>query len=298
MLHNFSSVQFSHSVVSSFLQPHGLKPARPTCPAPTPRACLNSCPSSWWCHPTISSSVVHFSSCFQSFSASGSFQMSQLFSSGGQSVGVSASALVLPMNIQDWFPLGWTSWIALQSKGLSGVFSSTTVQKHQFFGAIYIGRAWLNDSSVLYGVKGGHMMLFSWHMAWSWGSQMSLLTCLTPCWGDGEAGRVWNSWLKGRCRFSGMKVRHLTWCFWAPRVRLLTVKVDKEWLLYDTFLERLSTSWVISLMVSTVRVHPGLRGRDRPHLTMECLRIHSHVWKPLHLQKETRAMLTSSGCES
>ena len=135
MLHNFSSVQFSHSVVSSFLQPHGLKPARPTCPVPTPRACLNSCPSSWWCHPTISSSVVHFSSCFQSFSASGSFQMSQLFSSGGQSVGVSASALVLPMNIQDWFPLGWTSRIALQSKGLSGVFSSTTVQKHQFFGA-------------------------------------------------------------------------------------------------------------------------------------------------------------------
>ena len=98
-----------------------------------PRACLNACPSSWWCHPTISYSVVPFSSCLQSFPAAGSFQMSQFFTSGGQSIGASAS--VLPMNIQDWFPLGWTSWISLQSKGLSRVFSNTTVQKHQFFGA-------------------------------------------------------------------------------------------------------------------------------------------------------------------
>ena len=105
------------------------------CLSPTPRACSNSCPSSQWCHPTISSSVVPFSSCLQSFTASGSFQMSQFFASGGQSIGISASALVLPMNIQDWSPLGWTGWISLQSKGLSRVFSNTAVQKHQFFGA-------------------------------------------------------------------------------------------------------------------------------------------------------------------
>ena len=129
-----SSVQFSRSVGSDYLWPGGLQHARLTCPAPTPRACSNSYPSSRWCHPTISSSVVLFSSCLQSFPASGSFQMSQFFTSGGQSIGVSASASILPMNIQDWFPLGWTGWISLQSKELSRVFSNTTVQKHQFFG--------------------------------------------------------------------------------------------------------------------------------------------------------------------
>ena len=112
------------------LRPHGLQQARPPCPSPTPRACLNSCPSSWWCHTTISSSVVPFSSCLQSFPASGSFPVSQFLASGGQSIGASAS--VLPMNIQYWFPLGFTGWISLQSKGLSKVFSNTTVQKHQF----------------------------------------------------------------------------------------------------------------------------------------------------------------------
>ena len=126
-----TSLQFSHSVMSDSLWPYGLQHARPPCPSPTLRACLNSCLFSQWCHPTISSSVVPFSSCLQSFQASGSFQMSQFFISGDQSIGVSAS--VLPMNIQDWFPLGWTGWISLQSKGLSRVFSSTTVQKHQFF---------------------------------------------------------------------------------------------------------------------------------------------------------------------
>ena len=126
-------VRFSRSVVSDSLQPRGLQHARPPCPSPTPRVYSNSCPLSWWCHPTILSSVVPFS-CLQSFPASGSFQMSQFFASGGQSIGVSASASVLPMNIQDWFPLGWTSWISFQSKGLSRVFSNT-VQKHQFFGA-------------------------------------------------------------------------------------------------------------------------------------------------------------------
>ena len=130
----FSSVQFS-SVMSDSLRPHGLLHVRLPCPSPTPGAYLNSCPSSWWCHPTISSSVIPFSSCFQSLLVSGSFQMSQFFLSGGQSIGVSASATVLPMNIQDWFPLGWTDWISLQSKGLSRVFSNTTVQKHQFFSA-------------------------------------------------------------------------------------------------------------------------------------------------------------------
>jgi len=130
-----SSVQFSHSVVSNSLWLHGLQHTRPPCPSPTPGAYLNACPSCQWCHPTISSSVVPFSSCLQSFPASGAFPMSQFFTSGGQSTGVSASASVLPMNIQDWFPLRLTGWISLQSKGLSRVFSNTTVQKHQFFGA-------------------------------------------------------------------------------------------------------------------------------------------------------------------
>ena len=130
---SFSSVQYSRSIVSDSLQPHGLQHARPPCPSPTPGLYSNSCPLSQWCHPTISSSVILFSSHFQSFLASGSFQKSQLFASGGQSIGVSASASVLPMNNQDWSPLGWTSWISLQSKGLSRVFFNTTVQKHQFF---------------------------------------------------------------------------------------------------------------------------------------------------------------------
>ena len=131
----FSSVQSSHSVMSESLRPHGLQHARPPCPSPTPWVHSDSCPLSRWCHPTISSSVVPFSSRLQSFLASGSFPMSQFFTSGDQNIGISASASILPMNIQDWFPLGWTGWISLQSKGLSGVFSNTIVQKHQFFGA-------------------------------------------------------------------------------------------------------------------------------------------------------------------
>ena len=122
------------TVIADSLPPHGLPHARLPCLSATPRACSNSYPSSRWCHPTISSSVIPFSSCLQSFPASGSFQMSQFFASGGQSIGVSASASVLPMNIQDWSPLGWTGWISLQSKGLSRVFSNTTVQKYQLFG--------------------------------------------------------------------------------------------------------------------------------------------------------------------
>ena len=131
----FSSVQFGHSVVSNSLRPHEPQHARPLCPSPTPGDHPNPCPLSQWCHPTISSSVVLFSSCPQSFPESGSFQMSQLFTSGGQSIGLSASTSVLPINTQDWSPLGWTGWISLQSKGLSRVFSNTTVQKHQFFNA-------------------------------------------------------------------------------------------------------------------------------------------------------------------
>ena len=130
----WGSVQFSGSVVSDSLQPRGLQQARLPCPLPTSRACSNSCPLSQWCHPTISSSVISFSSYLQSFPASGSFQMSQFFASGGQSNGASASASILPMNIQDWFPLGWTGWTSLQSKGFSKVLSNTTVQKHQSFG--------------------------------------------------------------------------------------------------------------------------------------------------------------------
>ena len=127
-----SSVQ---SLMSDSLRPHGLQHARLRCPSPTPRACLNSCPLSRWCHPTISSSVIPFSSCLQSFPASGSFSMSHFFASGGQSIGVSASASVLPMNTQNWFPLGLTDLVSFQSKGLSRVFSNTTVQKHLFFGS-------------------------------------------------------------------------------------------------------------------------------------------------------------------
>ena len=127
--------QFSHSDLSNCLQPHGLQHARLPCPSPTPRACSNSCPWSRWCHPTISSSVIPFSSCLQSFPASGSFPMSQFFTKRGQSIGVLALVSVLPMYIQDWFPLGWTGWISLQSKGVSRVFSNTAVQKYQFFGA-------------------------------------------------------------------------------------------------------------------------------------------------------------------
>ena len=130
----YKSVQFSHSVVSDSLRSHEPEHARPPCPSPTPRVYPNPCPLSRWCHPTISSSVIPFSSCPQSFPASGSFQMSQFFPSGGQSIGVSASTSILSMNTQSWSPLGWTGWISLQSKGLSRVFSNTTVQKHQFFG--------------------------------------------------------------------------------------------------------------------------------------------------------------------
>ena len=129
----FSSVQFSCSVMSDSLRPHELQHSRSPCPSPTPRVYPNPCPLIRWCHPTVSSSVILFSSCPQSFPASGSFQMSQPFASGGQRIGVSASTSVLPMNTQNWSPLQWTGWISLQSKGLSRVFSNTTVQKHQFF---------------------------------------------------------------------------------------------------------------------------------------------------------------------
>ena len=132
---DFSLVHFSRSVMSDSLWPHEPQHDSPPCPSPTLGVYPNSCPLSRWCHPTISSSVVPFPSCPQSFPASGSFQMNQLFASGGQSIGISASTSVLPMNTQDWSLLGLTSWISLQSRGLSTVFSNTTVQKHQFFGA-------------------------------------------------------------------------------------------------------------------------------------------------------------------
>ena len=145
LIHSHTISQFSHSVVSDSLQPHESQHARPPGPdpSPTPGGYSNSCPLSCWCHPTLSSSVTPFSSRLQSFPASGSFQMRQLFSSGGQSIGVSVSASVLPMNVQDWFPLGWTDWISLLSKGLSRVFSNTTVQKHQFFSASFMLPWWL-----------------------------------------------------------------------------------------------------------------------------------------------------------
>ena len=132
---DIQSVQFSHSVLSDSLRPHELQHTRPPCPSPTSGVHSDSRPSSRWCHPTISSSVIPFSSCPQSLPTSESFPMTQLFTWGGQSIGASASASVLPMNTQDWSPLKWTCWISLQSKGLSRVFSNTTVQKHQFFSA-------------------------------------------------------------------------------------------------------------------------------------------------------------------
>ena len=140
------SVQFSGSVMSHSLRPHESQHARPPCPSPTPRVQSNSCPSSRWCHPAISSSVIPFSSCPQSLPASDSFPMSQLFMWGGESIGVSALASVLPMNTQDWSPLEWIGWISLQSKGLSRVFSNTTVQKDQFFGAQLFSQSNSHDS--------------------------------------------------------------------------------------------------------------------------------------------------------
>ena len=130
---NTYSVQFSHSLMSDSLQPHESQHARPPCTSPTPGVYPNSCPSSQWYHPAISPSVIPFSSCPQSLPASGSLTMNQLFTWGGQNIGVSASASVPPMNTQDWSPSGWTGWISLQSKGLSRIFSNNTIQKHQFF---------------------------------------------------------------------------------------------------------------------------------------------------------------------
>ena len=134
-IRSISSVQFSRSVMSDSLWPHESQHTMPPCPSPIPGVYSDPCPSSWWCHPIISSSVVPFSSCPQSVPASRSFPMSQLFAWGGQSTGLSASASVLPMNTQDWSPSGWTVWISMQYKGLSRVFSNTTVKKHQFFSA-------------------------------------------------------------------------------------------------------------------------------------------------------------------
>ena len=141
----FSSVQFSCSVVSDSLQPHESQHARPPCPSPTPGVHSDSCPSSQWCHPAISSSVIPFSSCPQSLPASKSFPMNQLFAWGGQSTGVSALASFLPKKSQGWSPSEWTGWISLLSKGLLRVFSNTTVQKHQFFGTVFLSNYQLMD---------------------------------------------------------------------------------------------------------------------------------------------------------
>ena len=148
----FSSVQFSRSVVSDFLWPHGLQHIRLPCPSPTPGVCSNSRPLSQWCHPTISSSVAPFSSHLQPFPASGSFLMSQFFASGGQSIGVSASTSVLPMNIQDWFPSGCTGWISLQSKELSRVFSNTTkasILSHSVFFIVQLSHLYMTTGKTI-----------------------------------------------------------------------------------------------------------------------------------------------------
>ena len=154
IMHQYSSVQFRHSVMSDSLQPHGLQHTRPPCLLPTPGVYSNSCPLSRWCHPTISSSVIPKSSCLRSFPASGPFQMSQFFISGGQSIWVSASASVLPMNIQDWFPLGWTSWTSLQSKGLKSLLwhhsSKASVLPHSAFFMVQISHPWLLEKQYLW----------------------------------------------------------------------------------------------------------------------------------------------------
>ena len=149
-----ASVQFSHSVVSNSLWPHGLQQARPPCPSPTPGACSNSCPLSWWCHPSILSSVVPFSSHLQSFPASGSFPVSQFFPSGGQSSGISASASVLPMNIQDWFALGWTGWISLAVQGtlkslLQHHSSKASILEHSAFFIVQLSHPYMTTGKTI-----------------------------------------------------------------------------------------------------------------------------------------------------
>ena len=172
-----TSVQFSRSVLSNSSQPCGLQHTRPPCPSPTPEAYSNSCPWSWWCHPNISSSVVPFFSRLQSFPASGSFQMSLLFAWGGQSIGVSASALILPMNIQDWFPLGWTSWIYLLSKGLSRVFSSTTLKNFPVCCDLHKGFGVINKADVF--LVFSAFLMIHWMLAiWS----LVPLPFLNPAW--------------------------------------------------------------------------------------------------------------------
>ena len=198
---NATSVQFSRSVMFNSLRPHEPQHARPPCPSPTPCVHTNPCPLSCWCHPTISSSVVPFSSCPQSFPASMSFPMSQFLASGGQRIGVSASASVLPMNTQDWSPLGWTGWISWQSKGLSTVFSNTTVQKHQFFGTQLSSQS----NSHPYMTTGKPIALTRWTFI---GKVMSLLLNMLsrlvitflP-----SSKRLLISWLLHECYFSGLQ---------------------------------------------------------------------------------------------
>ena len=169
-VHQFTSV--SHSVVSHSLWPHGVQQSRPPCPSLTSGVYTDSCPFSRWCHPNISSSVVSFSSCLQSFLASGSFPMSQFFISGGQSIRVSASASDLPMNVQDWFPLGWTGWIS-KSKGFSRVLSNTIVEKHQFFDSAFF----MVQLSHPHMTTGKSIALTWWA---SVGNVMSLLLSMLP----------------------------------------------------------------------------------------------------------------------
>ena len=181
-----TSVQFGRSVMTNFLWPHGLQHAKLPCLSPTPWACLNSSPLSWWCHPTISSSVVPFSSHLQSFPASGSFPKRRLIALGGQSIGASTSASVLPMNIQDWFPLGLSGLISSQSKGLSRVLSRTTVRKHRFFGTW--SSLWSNSDirvfysfqpNILFVTDGSNISAYKFHtenilhsasLIWQWSS--------------------------------------------------------------------------------------------------------------------------------
>ena len=270
---NTNAVQFSHSVVSDSLQPHGLQHARPPCPSPTPGACSNACPSCQWCHPTISFSVVPFS-CLQSFPASGSFLMSQFFTSGGQSIGVSASASVLPMNIQAWFPLELTGLISLQPKGLSRVFSSTTVQKHQFFGPLL--SLWSNSHP--YMTTGKTIALTRWTFV---SKVISLLFNVLSRWVIAFIPRskcLVVSWLQSPpvVILEPMKIKSVTVCVVSPSIChevmgldavifiVLTLSFNPTFSVSFTFIKTLFSSsslsaiWVVSSAYLRLLIFPPL----------------------------------------
>ena len=230
----YSSVQFSHSVVSSSLWTHGLQHARLPCPSPTPGAYSNSCPSSPWCYPTISSSVVSFSSCLQSFPAPGSFQVSQFLASGGQSIGVSASASVLTMNIQTWFPLGLTGLISLQSEGLSRVFSRTTVWNYQFFGAQ--PSIWFNSHLYMTTEKTTGVVCHSLPQESFWPRDQTWIFCIT--------GRFFTVWATRKVPNTGKTVALTRRTFVSKVISLILNILSRFVIAFLPRSKRLLISWL------------------------------------------------------